>query len=115
MRKSIAFYTRQEKSILLYAETCLVDNYGRLNQTRMNTEDFENLDKMKAEKLLDYGRLPSKEIEESMKTLGRFQTSTHWVSFTEQAFKLVTEMRRERAYNGTIKLREIMEKHHAEM
>ena len=110
-RKSIDEFSRQERSILLYAETCLVDNYGRMNQTRMNKEDFDNLDKMKAEGLLDYGRLPAKEIESYMKLLGRFQTATHWVSFTEEAWELVLIMRKARAEVGKTKLQEILEKY----
>jgi glutamine synthetase len=108
MRTKPSEFTRVETSVLLYVETCLVDNQGRMNQVRMNKEDFDALDTLKAEGMLDYGRLPEKEIEKYMKLLGRFQTSTHWVSFTEEAWVLVAIMRRERAERGKVQLQAIM-------
>jgi hypothetical protein len=65
---------------------------------KMNKEDLVNLCKMKDEGLLDFGRLPFKEIER-LRDLVTY-VPTHWVSFTPQAWKLAWAMRKERADKG---------------
>ena len=111
MRKNIALYSRAEKSILLYAETCLVDNLGRMNGIKMNQEDMDNLEKLKMEGLLDYGRLPFKVIERLSKTFGRLTTPTHWVSFSDETWAIVGAMRKERADKGKEEFQKMMEKY----
>jgi hypothetical protein len=111
MRKNISLYTRAEKSILLYAESCLVDNFGKLVNIKMNKEDFANLEKLKAEGLLDFGRLPFKEIERLSKVFSRLTTPTHWVSFSDETWVIVAAMRKERADNGKEELQKKLEKY----
>lgn len=111
MRKDISLYTRAEKSILLYAETCLVDNLGRMNSIKMNEEDFDNLKKMKEEGLLDFGRLPFKEIERLSKLFNRLTLPTYWVSFSDETWAIVGAMRKERADNGKEQFQKMMEKY----
>jgi hypothetical protein len=111
MRKNIALYTRAEKSILLYAETCLVDNLGRMTNIKMNDEDFENLRKLKEEGLLDFGRLPFHEIERLSKVFGRLTVPTHWVSFSDETWEIVSAMRKERADKGKEQFQKMMEKY----
>jgi hypothetical protein len=110
MRKEISEFMRQEKSILLYAETCLVDNKGRLNSLKMNGEDFDNLDKMEREGLLHYGRLPFHEIERLSKYFNKLTLPTHWVSFSDEAWALAWAMRKERADKGKEELQKALEK-----
>jgi len=111
MRKNIALYTRAEKSILLYAESCLVDNLGRMSNIKMNEEDFDNLKKLKEEGLLDFGRLPFKEIERLQKYFNRLTLPTHWVSFSDETWEIVGAMRKERADKGKEELQKKLEKY----
>jgi hypothetical protein len=111
MRKQICLYTRGEKSILLYAESCLVDNLGRLASIKMNGEDLTNLEKLKAEGLLDYGRLPCAEIKRLSKFFNRLTTPTHWVSFSDETWTIVAAMRKERADKGKEELQKKLEKY----
>ena len=94
-----------KKSTLLYLETCLVDQRGRVESRRMNEEDFENIEKFKEEKLIDFGRIPFKELEKLNKLSGP-RTYTHWIKFTDRAWKLAHKFRREKAekYVTTIKI-----------
>jgi hypothetical protein len=85
--------TKDERSVILYAETCLVDSYGKMAQIRMNKEDLAALDRFKEEGLLDYGRLSAKEIM----NVHNIIHGTHWVRFTEEAWTLAHKLRRERA------------------
>lgn len=111
MRKQICLYSRAEKSILLYAESCLVDNLGRMSNIRMNEEDFENLKKLKEERLVDFGRLPFHEIERLSKVFGRLTVPTHWVSFSDETWAIVWAMRKERADKGKEELQKKLEKY----
>lgn len=111
MRKDTCLYTRHEKSILLYAEDCLVNNIGRLNSIKMNDEDFVNLKKLKEEGLLDFGRLPFHEIERLSKIFNKLTLPTHWVSFTDEAWALAWAMRKERADKGKEELQKALEKY----
>ena len=111
MRTNISEFGRQEKSILLYAEDCLVNNLGRLNGLKMNDEDLTNLKKMKEEGLLDFGRLPFHEIERLQKYFNRLTLPTHWVSFTDAAYTLSWAMRKERADKGAKELQEMLEQY----
>ena len=82
--------TRDERGILLYAETCLVDGSGLLTGERMNKADLDALAKFKAAGILDFGRIPARLLS-SMKPL------THWVTFTDAAWELAHALRRQRA------------------
>ena len=87
---------KNEKSILLYLETCLVDQRGRVESQRMNEEDFENIEKFKKENLIDFGRIPFKELEKLNKLSGP-RIYTHWIKSTDEAWKSAHKFRRERA------------------
>lgn len=82
--------TKDERSMLVYAETCVVDYSGLLEGQRMNRADMEALKKFKAAGLLDYGRIPAA-------LLDRSYGKTHWVTFNESAWTLAHQLRRVRA------------------
>jgi hypothetical protein len=83
--------TRDEKSILLYAETCLVDRSGLLCGDRMNDADRAALAKFKAAGVLDYGRIPHKLVKREA------VADTHWITFNDEAWAAAHALRRERA------------------
>lgn len=85
---NVADLSKTQRSILLYAESCLVDHGGLLEGVRMNNADHAELAAFKADGLLDFGRIPGK-------LLGNGKT--HWVVFTEQAWALAAGCRKLRS------------------
>lgn len=77
--------TKDQRSVLLYAECCAVDYGGLLDGRRMNADDHENLRQMQAIGWLTWGRIPSQ-------LLGKHnfsQTSpTHWVKLTTKGWEM---------------------------
>ena len=90
MKFNPARMTRDQIGVLLYLETCMVDQQGRCQSMRMNDADFKAIEKFKAGGLLDFGRIAFKEIP-------RGSATTHWVTFTDAAWTLVHLLRRQRA------------------
>lgn len=78
---------KDERSMLVYAETCVVDHSGLLEGKRMNRADMDALKKFKAAGLLDYGRIPAALLNSSY-------GKTHWVTFNESAWTLAHQLRR---------------------
>lgn len=87
-----AMLTKVQRGILLYAETCLVDQGGLLQGVRMNAVDHEALTEFAALGILQYGRIPFKTIE----TLAHNSAGpyTHWITFTDAAWALAHQLRR---------------------
>lgn len=83
--------TRTERSILLYAETTMVDYGGLLEGPRMNADDHAALDRLQAAGMLTWGRVPGR-------LLGHFigRNITHWVEFTDAGWTLAQQTRRYR-------------------
>lgn len=90
---NIEALTQTEKSALIYAETCLVDYAGLLEGIRMNADDITAFDKFKELGLIDFGRIPFKAIS----SLIGSRKCTHWIEFTDEAWKLAHSIRRIRA------------------
>ena len=84
---------KDEESILLYFETCIVDYHGKVVGNRMNDVDFEIAKKWKEEAIIDFGRIPFDEIKKQVRGSGY----TNWVRFTDKAWKLAHKSRREKA------------------
>lgn len=84
--------TRDQRSILMYAETCAVDHGGLLEGIRMNSDDIAALDQLEAAGIVKYGRVPGK-------MLGSFRVrqATHWCDLTEAGWALAYALRRARA------------------
>lgn len=87
---NIATMTREQRSILLYAETCIVDGSGLLEGIRMNEADHQALTKLKDEGFLDYGRVPGS-------LLGELKGKTHWINFYESGWQAAHQLRRSRS------------------
>jgi len=66
--------SKDERSLLLYLETCIVDYGGQIESRRMNEIDFKNMTKFKVIGLIDYGRLTAEFI---ISTEGTTHRPTH--------------------------------------
>lgn len=84
--------TKDERTLLLYFETCLVESSGKVNCQRMNEIDYGIAKKWTDEKFISFKRIPHKDVV----NLG-MQTNTHQVLFTEEAFTIALLLRKERA------------------
>ncbi|MDR9836849.1 MULTISPECIES: hypothetical protein [Herbaspirillum] len=90
MNFSLENLSRDEKVVLLYAEECVVNASGLLESVRLNGEDLVALKRLKEAKVIDFGRVPSD-------LLKRAAGKTYWVTFTDTAWDLAHQLRRERA------------------
>lgn len=86
--------TKNQRSILLYCETCLVDKSGLLEGIRMNTDDLADLKIYQDAGILTFGRIPA-----ALLLIGNAHnpSATHWVRFTDAAWALAGACRRVRA------------------
>ncbi len=82
--------SKDERSILVYMECCIVDAGGMLESIRMNADDHENAKKFKDAGLIDFGRVPACLLSEG-------RGKNYWVTFTPEAWSLVSELRQIRA------------------
>lgn len=86
--------TRDQRSILMYAETCAVDHGGLLEGIRMNKDDHAALAELAAAGILTHGRIPGK-------LLGTFAAHriqpSHWCDLTEAGWELAHALRQARA------------------
>lgn len=78
--------SKDERSILLYLETCLVDRGGLAEGVRMNAADHEAIKKFQAHGLIRFGRTYSKLLSEA-------GSNTNWVQFTPAAWDVVSLLR----------------------
>jgi hypothetical protein len=78
----------RELNLLMYLETCLVDHSGVVDHRKINDEERELMNSWKKQGLIKHGRIYSKDYKP-----GR----THWVLFSEKAWKLAHEERIARA------------------
>lgn len=86
---------RDQRSILLYAESVTVDNGGLLEGQRMNADDHENLDAFQRRGFLTWGRIPYCALEARPSHFT--SRPTHWVRLTEEGWALAVACRRKRA------------------
>lgn len=84
--------TKTERSILLYAETCVVDYAGLLEGERMNGDDIEALKKFAAAGILKFGRIPARLLGSMIS-----RKCTYWIEFTDAAWALAHTLRRQAA------------------
>ncbi len=82
-------------NLILYLEICLVDNQGCICSIRMNNVDWDIMEELKKEGLINYGRLHSKYIRNQ--TQRNLDLRSHWVEFNEQTWDIAHKLRKERA------------------
>lgn len=87
--KTLETMTREERSLLLYLETCAVDRGGRVEIARMNAEDLAIAKRWNEENFIQFGRISSKDLARSV--------GNHWCFLSEEAWRLAAEERKARA------------------
>ena len=88
--------TREERSLILYLESCIVDNGGTIECIRMNEEDFKIAERWHEEGLIQFRPLSFDEIERHSGP----RKATHRVAFSEAAWTAAHHARRMRAANN---------------
>ena len=86
--KTTEIMTKDEKSLLLYLETCAVDQTGRIDQRRMNDLDRSIAERWADEGFIKYGRIACHDIN---------STLTHWCVLSSEAWMLAGALRQQRA------------------
>jgi hypothetical protein len=89
--KKLEEMTRDEKSLLLFLETCAVDLNGRVDVKHMNDEDMEIAKRWNSEKFIQFGRICSEDINSQ---------GSHWCKLTINAFMDAHRLRLDRAHQG---------------
>ena len=79
--------SREERSLLLYFETCAVDLAGRVDVRRMNQGDMEIAKRWNAEGFVRFGRIASKYHN---------RQGAHWIELRDDAWALAHEERKAR-------------------
>lgn len=87
--------TKDERSLLLFLETCFVNNGGLVDVRHMNEEDKMLAQTWTAEFFIDFGRLSYADVERLSKYNGHLYTA--WVTLSDEAFDLAHQERRARA------------------
>ena len=83
--------SRDERSLLLYLESCAVEYGGKVQSVRMNPIDFDIIKEWEELGFIHFGRIAFNDIE--TRTLF---PHTHWVILSEEAWKLAHEERKEK-------------------
>jgi len=89
-------YSRDFKSLLMYFETCMVDSCGKVKGCKINLEEIAIAKQMTVEGLIEFGRLKFHE-DRQLKQIDVPNGYTHYVRFSEKAWALAHEFRRERS------------------
>ena len=89
MPSALSEMSKDERSLLLFLETCAVDHAGRVNADHTNAEDFEIAERWNKEGFIDFGRIYSKDCNHH---------GSNWCKLSEEAFQLAHEERQERAH-----------------
>ncbi len=80
--------SKDEKSLLLYFETCSVDYAGRVNGLRMNKEDRQITSVWASVGFIEYGRIAAAYINSQ---------GANYVKLSDEAFEMALLLRRQRA------------------
>ena len=72
--------TKDELSLLLFLETCHVDQGGLVDVRHMNEDDMKIAQQWHEDHYIEFGRIYSKDLEKT-------NPKTHWVTLSEGAFK----------------------------
>lgn len=73
--------SKDEISLLLYLETCLVDQAGRVGMEQMNKDDIEIAKRWNEEGFIKFGRILMTDIYPG-------SNRTHFVNFSDEAWTL---------------------------
>jgi hypothetical protein len=87
----MAELTKDEKSLLLLLEACAVDNSGRIDLRRINSDDIAIGKRWNESGFVKFGRIRAADI---------FRKETRWCHLSPEALKLAHEERTLRAERG---------------
>jgi|GEM_PF-1339782 len=87
---------RRSTSLLLYLETCLVDQYGRIEVRRINEEEITIIKQWITEGFVEFGRLRMKAIQK-LRGNPNGKIYSHWVRFSDAAWRIAHKLRRQRS------------------
>lgn len=87
---------RRSASLLTYLETCLVDQYGRVEGQRINKEEITIIKQWVMEGFVEFGRL-SMEAIQKLRGNPNGHIYTHWVRFSDAAWRIAHKLRRQRS------------------
>ena len=83
--------TKDQRSLLLFFETCAVDYSGLIEGIRMNADDFKIAEDWNESGFIEFGRVCFEDIKKM------FKKKAHWCSLSKDAWKLAHEERLARA------------------
>jgi hypothetical protein len=89
--------TKEERSLLLYLESCLVDHHGYINAQRINIDDRATLKAWDEAGYVHYGRLPMWVIQDRYRQSKHTEHESHYVRFSEAAWQDAHRERRQRS------------------
>lgn len=85
-----------EQSLMLYLEVCMVDCNGRVDARRISEDDLKIMTKFRERGLINFGRLPMKEIDRLRKMAATLHCH-YWVEFSKEAWEFAHKFRIERS------------------
>lgn len=89
--------TKDEKSLLVFFETRVVDYSGGVNTQYMNPTDMEIAKKWNESGFCKFGRISSEFISGDAP---KVQRGTHWCKLSDDAFETAHKLRKLRADRG---------------
>ncbi len=87
--------TKEERALLLYLETRVVDHNGLIDARNMSHEDFEIAKRWDEEGFVKFGRLTMAEMGTLMRSKSLYRT--HFIRMTGESFRAAHIERRARA------------------
>ena len=75
--------TKDERSLLLFFETCIVDQAGKVDTRRMNYEDMKIASAWNENDFVRFGRIKFTDISKQPSRL--IPNYTHWYELSEEA------------------------------
>ena len=89
-------FTKVDKSLILYLETCMVDKYGLVKGAQINNEDIESSRKLESLGVISLRRLPYSAI--GYQEQAPFGPYTYYIeNFSSKAWDLAHQFRMERS------------------
>lgn len=92
--KTLSEMTKDERSQLLFLETCAVDHGGLVDSRHMNTSDFSLTEQWSKDGFISFGRITFSDMEKYSK---HSYKASHWVSFSDEAWNLAHQERKNRS------------------
>lgn len=92
---------KKEKSLLLFFETCMVDNSAKVKSAHMNKDDFEIAKRWNEEGFIKFGRIEARKIMSQQ----QFFKDTYYVELSDEAWDIAHKLRRERGKRSAERLR----------